>query len=308
MLEQADLLIALLTRVRLDARFLCDSASPQRWQEPLAAGVNGMFVYAARGPVELDDGGRALVLQEGELALFPHSVAERLARLDASTPLPDALLRAPGHASSRGVASAPRVLCAGLHYDATSAMPLCRLFAPAMIVDAAAVADAPMLSHALRGLSQELERATALRNPVLLRALELIYSLGLELAVAGGQAERDDGASALRDPRIARCLYYMYTHFGEKCSLDELAAHAGLSKSALSARFNALVGEPPARHLARIRVAEARRLLRSTELSQEAVAQQVGYASVVGMHLAFRAIAGETPGATRRRAEAGEAS
>ncbi|QWP75990.1 AraC family transcriptional regulator [Lysobacter sp. K5869] len=305
MLEQADLLIALLTRVRLEARFLCDTASPQRWQEPHAAGVNGLFVYAARGRVELDDGGRPLVLQEGELALFPHSVAERLGRLEVSMPLPDALLRAPAAASAGDPTSLPRVLCAGLHYDATSAMPLCRLFPPTMIVDAAAIAGAPMLSHALRGLSQELERAAALRNPVLLRALELIYSLGLELAVAGVDSERDDGTSALRDPRIARCLYYMYTHFGEKCSLEELAAHAGMSKSALSARFNALVGEPPARHLARIRVAEARRLLRGTELSQEAVAQQVGYASVVGMHLAFRSIAGETPGATRRRAEAG---
>lgn len=302
MLEQADLLIALLTRVRLEARFVCDTDSQQRWQSAPAATANGMFVYAVRGAVELDHDGRSLRLQQGDLALFPHSVAEWLAKLDASASLPAALLRRSCAAAEQG-AIAPRVLCAGLHYDATSAMPLCRLFPPAMTVEAAAVAAEPMLSHALRGLSQELERASALRNPVLLRALELIYSLGLERAVAGRERDGDDdGASALRDPRIARCLYYMYTHFAEKCSLEELAAHAGLSKSALSARFAALVGEPPARHLARIRVAEARRLLRGTELSQEAVAQQVGYASVVGMHLAFRTIAGETPGAARRSA------
>lgn len=307
MLEHADLLSALLTRVRLDAQFLCDTASPRHWQPPHAAGINAVFVYAARGQVELGDGDGAWVLREGALALFPHSVAERWARPDAPTSLPGALLRAPPAASAGDRAPAPRALCAGLHYDATSAMPLCRLFPPAMIVDAAAVAAAPMLSHALRGLGQELERAAALRSTVLPRALELIYSLGLELAVAVGDGERDGGAGVLRDPRIARCLYYMYTHFGEKCSLQELAAHAGMSKSALSARFNALVGEPPARHLARIRVAEARRLLRETELSQDAVAQQVGYASVVGMHLAFRAIAGEPPGASRRRAQPGEA-
>lgn len=301
MLEQADLLIALLTRVRLEARFVCDTDSPQLWQSTPAAVANGMFVYAVRGAVELDHDGRALSLRQGDLALFPHSVADWLAKLGPCAPLPAALLRQSPAAAEQG-AAASRVLCAGLHYDATSAMPLCRLFPSAMVVDAAAVAAEPMLSHALQGLSQEFERKSALRNPVLLRALELIYSLGLERAVAGRERDGDDGASALRDPRIARCLYYMYTHFADKCSLEELAAHAGLSKSALSARFSALVGEPPARHLARIRVAEARRLLRSTELSQEAVAQQVGYASVVGMHLAFRSIAGETPGAARRSA------
>ncbi|UZW59102.1 helix-turn-helix domain-containing protein [Lysobacter enzymogenes] len=300
MLQQADLLIALLTRVRLEARFVCDTGRPQRWREGGADSANALFVYAAHGRVELADRGRVWVLEQGDLALLPHSVAERMGGVASDAELPAALLR--GEAADAHGDTAPRVLCAGLHYDATSAMPLCRLFAPVMIAPAAAIAGEPMLSHALHGLSRELERAPALRNPVLLRALELIYALALELAVAGAvRAGEEQADTALRDPRIARCLYYMYTHFGEKCSLEELAAHAGLSKSALSARFNALVGEPPARHLARIRVAEARRLLRTTDLSQEAVAQQVGYASVVGMHLAFRAIAGETPGAARRR-------
>lgn len=296
MLEQADLLTALLTRVRLEARFLCDSASPLAWRDSGAGEVNAALVYVLRGGVEIDGDGAAIALQQGDLALLPHSVAARLA---ASALPAEALLRG-------GTAPDARVLCAGLHYDATSAMPLCRLFPPVMRVEAAAIAGEPMLSHALSGLSQEIERAAVARNPVLLRALELIYTLAMELAIAARGRDGDDGGSALRDPRIARCLYYMYTHFREKCSLEELAAHAGLSKSALSARFSALVGEPPARHLARIRVAEARRLLRSTELSQEAVAQQVGYATVVGMHLAFRSIAGETPGASRRREEAGE--
>ncbi|WP_394537739.1 AraC family transcriptional regulator [Lysobacter enzymogenes] len=300
MLQQAELLIALLTRVRLEARFVCETGRPQRWREGGAESANALFVYAAHGRIELADRGRAWVLEQGDLALLPHSVAERRAAAEVDAELPAALLR--GAAGSAPGDAASRALCAGLHYDATSAMPLCRLFAPVMIAPAAAIAGEPMLSHALHGLSRELERATALRNPVLLRALELIYALALELAVAGAVRAGDGQAdTALRDPRIARCLYYMYTHFGEKCSLEELAAHAGLSKSALSARFNALVGEPPARHLARIRVAEARRLLRTTELPQEAVAQQVGYASVVGMHLAFRSIAGETPGAARRR-------
>lgn len=306
MQQHADLLIALLTRVRLEARFVCETNRPQRWRENGADSANALFLYAARGRIELDDRGRTLVLEQGDLALLPHSVAERMAGAAADPELPAALLR--GDAAAAQGETAPRALCAGLHYDATSAMPLCRLFGATMIAPAAAIAGEPMLSHALHGLSRELERTAALRNPVLLRALELIYALALELAVAGAvRAGEEQADTALRDPRIARCLYYMYTHFGEKCSLDELAAHAGLSKSALSARFNALVGEPPARHLARIRVAEARRLLRSTELSQEAVAEQVGYASVVGMHLAFRSIAGEPPGAARRRAGAGEA-
>lgn len=285
MLQPSHLLIALLTRVRLEARFVCDSGSPRR--DAHASGANAMFLYVARGRVALA-GESGAAMAQGDLALFPHSVGERLAA--AADGVPAALLRADSDDA--------RVVCAGLHYDVASAMPLCRLFPPVVRVEAAAIVGEPMLSHALAGLSGEIERATSLGNPVLLRALELIYTLGLERAFAAADASAD--ASALRDPRIARCLYYMYTHFHEKCSLDELAAQAGMSKSALSARFNALVGEPPARHLARIRVAEARRLLRSTELSQDAIAQQVGYATTVGMHLAFRSIVGEAPGSARK--------
>jgi len=51
----------------------------------------------------------------------------------------------------------------------------------------------------------------------------------------------------------------------------------------------------------RRRLAEAKRLLGATTLSQEAIAKQVGYESIVGLHLAFRGLYGVTPGAFRKQ-------
>jgi len=74
-----------------------------------------------------------------------------------------------------------------------------------------------------------------------------------------------------------------------------------MSRSAFAQTFKQLIGEAPARHLMRRRLAEARRLLGTTTLSQEHIARKVGYERAVGLHLAFKRLYGVAPEAVRHR-------
>ena len=80
------------------------------------------------------------------------------------------------------------------------------------------------------------------------------------------------------------------------------ARHLGYSRSAFYRRFTALVGEPPERHLANLRLAAAARLLRESPLSIKQVAAAIHDPSPSHFAAAFRARFGVTPRAWRSSA------
>ncbi len=83
-------------------------------------------------------------------------------------------------------------------------------------------------------------------------------------------------------------------------SVGDLAAQAGVSPRTLARRFADQLGTSPGAWLLTRRVAEARTLLESTDLSVEAIAARVGLTSAVNLRRRFRTYVGTTPGAYRR--------
>ena len=83
-------------------------------------------------------------------------------------------------------------------------------------------------------------------------------------------------------------------------SVNDLAAHLGVSPRTLARRFADRLGTSPGAWLVARRVAEARTLLEETDLPVEAIATRVGLASAVNLRRRFHAQVGTTPGAYRR--------
>ncbi|MFE2378220.1 GlxA family transcriptional regulator [Streptomyces sp. NPDC059398] len=89
-------------------------------------------------------------------------------------------------------------------------------------------------------------------------------------------------------------------HLGKPLSVDDLAAHLGVSYRTLVRRFTDRLGTSPGAWLLSRRVAAARTLLEETDLPVEAVAARVGLTSAVNLRRRFLARTGTTPGAYRR--------
>lgn len=104
-----------------------------------------------------------------------------------------------------------------------------------------------------------------------------------------------------RAERLAAVRSWIESHCAEEVTLDRLAAVAHLNKFTLVREFRARYGVPPMRALARARVDRAKRLLRFTDGTVEAVGAAVGVPDPNYFARLFRRVEGLSPRAFRDR-------
>lgn len=86
----------------------------------------------------------------------------------------------------------------------------------------------------------------------------------------------------------------------QRLDLDLLAAERGMSQSAFSHLFRARTGLTPARFITEVKVQEAARLLASTRLPIERIAEQCGFANGSHFGKVFRRLRHQSAGTYRR--------
>ncbi|WP_328877505.1 GlxA family transcriptional regulator [Streptomyces sp. NBC_00299] len=117
----------------------------------------------------------------------------------------------------------------------------------------------------------------------------------------GGQAQYieqpvpQSGAASTADTRV-----WALERLDEPLTLADLAGHARMSLRTFARRFNDEVGMSPGRWLIQQRVARARHLLESSDLSVDRIAGQVGFATGASLRQHLHAAIGVSPQAYRR--------
>ena len=106
---------------------------------------------------------------------------------------------------------------------------------------------------------------------------------------------------ALAPFRLRRVLEHLEAHLTDDVDLAEMARVAGLSRYHFSRAFARAMGMPPAAYLASLRLEQAKKLLRDTELSIADVSLQSGFAKHSTFSSAFHRATGMTPSAYRYR-------
>jgi AraC-like DNA-binding protein len=106
---------------------------------------------------------------------------------------------------------------------------------------------------------------------------------------------------ALRDPQVGAALGLIHGAPERPWSVAALAAEVGLARSSFSARFHALVGEPPLQYLKHWRLAKAASMLRDSELTVAEIAAQIGYETEAALSKAFKHRMGLGPRAYRQQ-------
>lgn len=102
-------------------------------------------------------------------------------------------------------------------------------------------------------------------------------------------------APTITDRRLARVIEYMSAHLERPLTLDDLAREAGISVHHFGRRFRESMGSGPATYLTTLRMARARLLLRTTDLSVAVIGVLCGYPRASAFATAFLRQAGTTP-------------
>nr|WP_317399431.1 AraC family transcriptional regulator [uncultured Gemmiger sp.] len=102
--------------------------------------------------------------------------------------------------------------------------------------------------------------------------------------------------------RLTRAVRWMYAHLGESLTLDRLCRELGMSKSGLNALFRQYAHRPPLQFFTRLKMTEAGKMLRQTDLPVREIARRLGYADPYYFSRAFRKTVGTSPTAYRGQA------
>jgi AraC-like DNA-binding protein len=172
----------------------------------------------------------------------------------------------------------------------------------------------PLLRAAARGI--EFRGRTAAEGAAALEAVEGTFGLRRLAAVTellGVLAESPEADRRYLDSRggsyrldveeaerFNRALGYITDHLADRMLVQDVAGEVGLSRAAFSRLFAKATGVGFSRTVIRMRVTEASRLLRSTDLSVAEICYRVGFTNLSNFNRHFRAATGTTPSRYRR--------
>ncbi len=102
-------------------------------------------------------------------------------------------------------------------------------------------------------------------------------------------------ALAATDPLVRQALAYLHAHLRESIGTNEIADKLGVSRRLLELRFRAQMHSSIREYLIRTRIAEARRMLSSTQEPIETIAALTGFCNAPHFSRSFKRDTGMTP-------------
>lgn len=272
------------------------------WRYDFAASQDCMFHVISYGGAYLEVDGTTRRVEDGDVLLFPTgqphalyddpaSAVTRVVQLDYNPQRVHHLVNQEG--------AELLMLCGAFHLAYPHNFPLLHRL-PRLIHIAGSQGRMDQGFADLVGL---IARESAVRQPgteVMLRRLtELLFIQVIRLWMKQ-QADNPVGwVGALRDQTISAALGLIHQSPEHKWTVQELAEAAALSRSAFSARFTQLVGEPPLTYLTRWRMLRATHLLKR-EVSIDTIAEMLGYESEAAFRKAFKREVGIPPAQYRK--------
>ena len=295
---QTDPLSGLLRRLHLSARVFLRAEFCGRWAVDSSGTRRAPFHLVTRGTGWLHEpGGRpARQLTAGDLVVFPNDRSHTIAHCEEA---PDpAIVNQDPPAILEG--SVTGLMCGYFELDRRAGAPLLDGLPGTIVID---LNDA-VRHHRTATLIQLWMTEAADNAPGSAAAIDqlayvvFIYILRQELAAGRVRGPLE----ALAHPQLGPVLNRIHDRPGADHAVEDLAAEAGMSRSAFAHAFKERVGMTPARYVTHWRMQEARRLLETTDHSVAQIAEDSGYSSEVAFRKAFRGFVGRPPGAFRRQA------
>jgi AraC-like DNA-binding protein len=307
-----DILTDVLSRLRLSGTLLFHYELGRPWSVALPQSPDAVFHYLSRGSaiVALQDG-RTLRMAAGDFVLIARGEPHVLwsGRRTKPVPLLD-LDRRPAHLGvvRYGGEQEPfsTLICGYFSLSRPSRSSVLELLPP--ILHLRPAADRDWLETILRRMVGESAVQRPGQGAVLSRITEVLFVEVLRSWIKSLDPGEGGWLGTMADPYIGKALQLIHERPERPWTLRELGRRAGLGRSAFSARFTRLVGQPVHRYLVARRMDEAALMLESSDDAIARIAARVGYETATAFSKVFHQHYGLSPGRYRARQGTGGAS
>lgn len=314
-----DVLSDVLSWVRVQGTLTRRSEFSAPWGVTYQSTQRLSFLTVQKGGcVLLRDGEEVVALETGDLVMFSPGFDGSLADQPSTPTVPYAQVLeecSPVEGAERSVArdDYPTIKYGGggrqtvirgwgLRFESHEHHPLISLLPPFIHVTYEQRDAFPWLESTLRFINHETHQRSDGSDMIIVRLVELLF---VQLIRAWFQKQPDGEVGwlgALRDGPIRQALNLLHQYPADPWTVESLGKAVGMSRSNLSARFQALVGTSPLKYLTQLRMHLAANALKdNAQLSLVEIASQVGYDTESSFGRAFKRYFRASPGAFRRR-------
>jgi AraC-like DNA-binding protein len=308
----ADPLGEALHLLRMNGAFYCRSELSAPWGMTMPAMpgylwfhvvISGSFWLEAEGEEE------SRQLQRGDLALVPRGEGHVLIS-DPGTPAPGILELEREELSERyevlridGGGARTTLICGAVRFDHPAARNLVEILPRSLVIEAS---DSPQMDRIQGTLSLMAAEARELRpggEAVITRLGDIVVIQAIRSWIETDPASRTGWLGALQDPQIGPAISLIHRDPARAWTVADLAGEVAMSRSAFSARFSEVVGEPVMSYVTRWRMQVAHEALRSEGTTVAELTERLGYRSEAALARAFKRVTGVSPGSVKRAGE-----
>jgi len=245
-------------------------------------------------------------LTTGDLVLLPHGDGHTISdqpgspvrQLDAI--LADHPVDETGWLSYGGDGRHTRLLCGGFELDPALPDELAEFLPRVMTLD-----SSTGLTRWLDPLFALLDEETHAKAPgaaaIYAKLADVFVTEALRSYLAAADGMTRLAQHVVPDPGIARVVKILRGRPQGRWSVDVMAQSAGMSRTAFTSRFRAVLGQPPMAYLTELRLRRAAGYLATTTKSVREIAHLVGYDNEASFSKAFKRLFGRPPGEYRRK-------
>lgn len=132
------------------------------------------------------------------------------------------------------------------------------------------------------------------------RLADVVAAQVIRAFVEEGSTAETGWLGAVKHPQIGRALAAIHAGPDRDWTVADLAALVGASRSSFAEKFNSMLGLPPARYLAEVRMRHAQEMLAGGRVQIAEVAARLGYESEASFSRAFKRVVGVPPSRHRK--------
>jgi AraC-like DNA-binding protein len=298
-----DVVAEMLDRVRFGGTLLFHFELGHPWNLALPARPYALFHYLSRGSatLALEQGGD-LPMSEGDFVVVTRGEPHLIYSDSRTKPFPLMNFDRPiGHLGvvRHGGDGQPisAMICGNFTVSRPSRGSVLELLPPVLLLRP--TADGDWLGAILRRMVSESAVERPGQGVALSRLTEVLFVEVLRSWIKSLRPGEGGWLGAMADPHIGPALQLIHEQPERPWSLRDLGLRVGLGRSAFSARFTKLVGQPMHRYLIARRMSEAAFLLESTDEPIARIASRVGYETAAAFSKLFHRHHGLSPGRYR---------